>query len=257
MAGCNVKDPIVGNAELFAFSPDSILLAVKYSARIRLWDLKTKQAYRPTLADQILMIDVLTFSPDAKILLATNWRYDTGSQIQLWDVTAGRKLLTLTSHPKRIETLAFSHDGKTLASGSQDGTVLLWDWDKILEKTGTENIGKVDQNKLKPPGKQVKYTNKAEEAKAVLNWLEKHNYQIKKLGEKVSITQGKSRTLILGSGGGTMRIGDLNFTLSRPGIFQIGVKNVGIAVFIFDEKGDLKYENSNDENQPSQKEIDP
>ena len=41
---------------------------------------------------------------------------------------------SLPGHTEPIETLVFSHNGKILASGSQDGTVLLWDWKKILAK---------------------------------------------------------------------------------------------------------------------------
>ena len=58
------------------------------------------------------------------------WSYP----IQLWDVKTGRSLGTLSGHTEQIETLMFSHDGKMLASGSDDGTVLLWDWEKIVTK---------------------------------------------------------------------------------------------------------------------------
>ena len=47
----------------------------------------------------------------------------------LWDVETGNQLAFLNGHTEDITTLVFSHDGKILASGSQDGTVLLWDWD--------------------------------------------------------------------------------------------------------------------------------
>ena len=54
--------------------------------------------------------------------------------IQLWDVDTSSDLETLFGHSGPIETLQFSHDGKTLASGSADGTVLLWDWETIINK---------------------------------------------------------------------------------------------------------------------------
>ena len=81
---------------------------------------------------------MLTFSPDGKILLDPKldvWH----PVIQLWDVNTGADLGILSGHTEPIETLVFSHDGKTLASGSEDGTILLWDWDKIIAERGTDN----------------------------------------------------------------------------------------------------------------------
>ena len=75
--------------------------------------------------------DILIFSPDGKILLGSK---SLESRLQLWDVDTGISLGTLLGHTEPIETLVFSHDGKTLASGSEDGTVLLWDWKKIITK---------------------------------------------------------------------------------------------------------------------------
>ena len=58
-------------------------------------------------------------------------RYSWDPQIRLWHVETGQSLGNLSGHTELVESLEFSHDGKTLASGSNDGTVLLWDWDKI------------------------------------------------------------------------------------------------------------------------------
>ena len=47
--------------------------------------------------------------------------------IQLWNVTSGTHLKTLRGHTYDVSSLSFSPDSLCLASGSQDGTVWLWD----------------------------------------------------------------------------------------------------------------------------------
>jgi WD40 repeat protein len=73
-----------------------------------------------------------TFSPDGTLLAVGVPAEAPGTfavRIYSWP---GRKLLhTFTGHRGPITALAFSPDGKTLASGSVDTTILLWDLTKI------------------------------------------------------------------------------------------------------------------------------
>jgi len=46
--------------------------------------------------------------------------------IRLWDISRGECLLILRGHTRRVCSVAFSRDGKTLLSGSQDESMRLW-----------------------------------------------------------------------------------------------------------------------------------
>ncbi len=75
---------------------------------------------------------VLSFANDLGATLA----YDHGrgvlavgwldGQIELWRVAAGQRLATVR-HGFSVLSLAFSADGRALASADLDGTVMVWD----------------------------------------------------------------------------------------------------------------------------------
>ncbi|MYA72342.1 WD40 repeat domain-containing protein [Candidatus Poribacteria bacterium] len=128
-------------AAAMAFSPDSATLAIASQGTIYLWKFRTEPADEPIAIPGGLrgFKTVLTFSPDGTILVGSGMQ-GWSNPIALWDVERGRTLGILSGHTEPVETLVFSHDRKTLASGSQDGTVLLWDWKKIIDKKGQGTI---------------------------------------------------------------------------------------------------------------------
>ncbi|HEU4479750.1 MAG TPA: WD40 repeat domain-containing protein, partial [Pyrinomonadaceae bacterium] len=48
-------------------------------------------------------------------------------QVRLWDVASGREIGAIKGHGRGISKVAFSRDGKLLASGSTDNTIRIWD----------------------------------------------------------------------------------------------------------------------------------
>ena len=77
----------------------------------------------------------LAFTPDGAVLAAAGGNTDDFA-IQLWAVVSGRSLGELDGHKGIIWSLAYSPDGKMLASVSSDHTAKIWDWrNKTLIKS--------------------------------------------------------------------------------------------------------------------------
>jgi WD40 repeat protein len=72
-------------------------------------------------------------SADGRMLATTTMA--ANDEVLLWDVDSGAMLARLPTGSWYIEALAFSPDGSTIASGSLDTTILLWDVKKAIKKS--------------------------------------------------------------------------------------------------------------------------
>ena len=163
---------------------------------LRIWDVKTGKTIH-TLTGHTDNIDGMCLSDDGKTILSGSsdgtarlWDVATGKELKRFEghkksgvpavaLAAGGKLaasgsgngkmivwktdtleevFSVDAHTNHVRCLLFTSDGKSLISGSWDGTVKVWDVEKKAEKRTLTMPGKgvkVDNFALMPDGKEL------------------------------------------------------------------------------------------------------
>jgi eukaryotic-like serine/threonine-protein kinase len=129
------RDRVTG----IAFSPNGQSFATaSEDGTIKLWDLATGKEAR-TFKGEAQHVYSIAMSPDGSRLASAS-----GKAIKLWDVTTGQETLALNADERDFSTtVAFSPDGKWLASGGGLFGVKLWDMSTGRETMNLKHAGQV------------------------------------------------------------------------------------------------------------------
>jgi WD40 repeat protein len=136
------------------YSPDGHWLAIGESRRrIRLVDRRTTRETVLPFEAPGDGVTALAISPDSQWLAAgCGW---ADHRLHLWELSSGREL-ALRGHHGWIRGLAFSRDGRTLASVSTDRTLRLWDFRRGDEQRRLQgNLDRLESVAWSPDGQQV------------------------------------------------------------------------------------------------------
>jgi WD40 repeat protein/energy-coupling factor transporter ATP-binding protein EcfA2 len=135
-------DGDTGGVTSLAFSPDGgSVFSGSWDGKLRLWDIERGKVFR-ILEGHPSGVNSIAISPDGRTALSGSYgpadpsdRDGWDRVLLLWDVKTGKPIHHFSGHGGIVRSVAFSSDGRTALSGSDDRSIRLWD-----VESGTEIV---------------------------------------------------------------------------------------------------------------------
>ncbi|KAJ8129608.1 hypothetical protein O1611_g4022 [Lasiodiplodia mahajangana] len=220
------------NIGSIAFSPsgETLAIGIGYSQdHIQLWDVATSVC-RLTFSGDTSSVHTVAFSPDGNTLASCSHYYKS----MLWNLASDMRHQTLKGHTGRVTGIAFASNS-LLVSGSDDGTIGLWDVTTgVRQQTIEPQKGAIWAVAVSPDGKTLASSTSRDWTVSLWNVgdgahirsLEGHNSYVRSI-----VFSPDGKTLASASDDETVRLWDLTSTALSYKTFKGHTLSVNAVAF--------------------------
>jgi RNA polymerase sigma factor (sigma-70 family) len=154
----------------FAFADGGKKLVMVGHQSMAVWDTATGKELRQQTANGPRGVGLhMTLSPDGRLLVAPPDNYSY--RLKVCDSVTGKEAVEFAGHSAGVLAMAFSPDGKLLATGSADRTVRLWEVPSGKEvRSFRGHTGGVASLAFSPDGKTLASASNDERDKSISLW---------------------------------------------------------------------------------------